>query len=152
FDTMTLIILGCIVLLLLISAFFSGAETAFTAASRARLHALESQGNRRAGRVNDMRRQMERVIGAILLGNNLVNITASALATSALIAIFGETGVIYATIGMTVLVVIFGEIMPKTYAINNADRVALTVAPILRLFVWLFSPVTRVVQDRKSVV
>lgn len=146
FDTMTLIILGCIVLLLLISAFFSGAETAFTAASRARLHALESQGNRRAGRVNDMRRQMERVIGAILLGNNLVNITASALATSALIAIFGETGVIYATIGMTVLVVIFGEIMPKTYAINNADRVALTVAPILRLFVWLFSPVTRVVQ------
>jgi Mg2+/Co2+ transporter CorB len=146
FSLMTLIVVGVIVVLLIFSAFFSGSETALTAASRARLHALEQQGNRRAVLVNALRLHMERVIGAILLGNNVVNITASALATSVLIAIFGETGVVYATIGMTVLVVIFGEIMPKTYAINNPDRVALAVVPLMRIVVALFSPVTRIVQ------
>jgi Mg2+/Co2+ transporter CorB len=146
FSLMTLIVIGIILVLLVFSAFFSGSETALTAASRARLHSLEQQGNRRATMVNAMRRHMERVIGAILLGNNLVNITASALATSVLIAIFGETGVVYATIGMTVLVVIFGEIMPKTVAINNPDRVALAVIPLMRLVVVIFSPFTRIVQ------
>jgi Mg2+/Co2+ transporter CorB len=146
FSLMTLIVIGVIVVLLIFSAFFSGSETALTAASRARLHALEQQGNRRAAAVNALRLHMERVIGAILLGNNVVNITASALATSVLIALFGETGVVYATVGMTVLVLIFGEILPKTYAINNPDRVALAITPVMRILVALFSPITRVVQ------
>ena len=145
-STMTLITIGIILVLLICSAFFSGSETALTAASRARLHSLEQRGNRRAALVNSLRLHMERVIGAILLGNNLVNITASALATSVLIALFGETGVIYATVVMTVLVVIFGEIMPKTMAINNPDRVALAVGPLMRVVVFLFSPFTRIIQ------
>ena len=145
-STMTLITIGIIVLLLVCSAFFSGSETALTAASRARLHSLEQRGNRRAALVNSMRLHMERVIGAILLGNNLVNITASALATSALISLFGENGVIYATVAMTALVVIFGEIMPKTMAINNPDRVALAVGPIMKIVVFVLSPFTRIVQ------
>ena len=142
----TLITVGVILVLLVLSAFFSGSETALTAASRARLHALEQRGSRRAAIVNEMRLHMERVIGAILLGNNVVNITASALATSVMIQLFGENGVIYATLAVTTLVLIFGEILPKTYAINNADRMALGVGPIMRVVVMLFSPVTRVVQ------
>jgi Mg2+/Co2+ transporter CorB len=145
-STMTLITIGIIILLLVCSAFFSGSETALTAASRARLHSLEQRGNRRAALVNSMRLHMERVIGAILLGNNLVNITASALATSALISLFGENGVIYATVAMTALVVIFGEIMPKTMAINNPDRVALAVGPVMKIIVLVLSPFTRIVQ------
>ncbi len=146
FSTMTLITIGVIFFLLILAAFFAASETALTAASRARLHSLEQRGNRRAALVNSMRAHMERVIGALMLGNNLVNITASALATGALISIFGETGVIYATIVMTVLVVIFGEIMPKTVAINNPDRVALAVGPLMRAIVFILSPLTRIVQ------
>lgn len=139
--------IALIILLLALSAFFSGSETALTAASRSRLHALETEeGSARAAMVNRLRAQMERVIGTILIGNNLVNILASALATSVLIGLFGETGVVYATLAMTALVVMFGEVLPKTYAINNADRAALAVAPLMRLLVALFSPVTRVVQ------
>ena len=135
-----------IVLLLVACAFFAGSETALTAASRPRLHALEQRGNRRAGTVNRLRERMEEVIGAILLGNILVNILASALATNLLIGLFGDSGVAYATVGMTVLILLFGEVLPKTYAINNPDRTALAVAPIMHPIVALTSPLTRVVQ------
>jgi Mg2+/Co2+ transporter CorB len=135
-----------IILLLVACAFFAGSETALTAASRPRLHELEQRGDRRAGIVNRLRGQMERVIGAILLGNILVNILASALATNLLIGLFGDSGVAYATAGMTVLILLFGEVLPKTYAINNPDRTALAVAPIMRPIVALTSPLTRVVQ------
>ncbi|MEX2296648.1 MAG: HlyC/CorC family transporter [Dongiaceae bacterium] len=145
-SSATLITLGVIVLLLLLSAFFSGSETALTAASRARLHALEQRGNRRAAQVNVLRSHMERVIGAILLGNNVVNITASALATSVMIQMFGENGVLYATIAVTAMVVIFGEILPKTYAINNPERLSLIIGPPMRIIVLLFTPITRIVQ------
>ena len=128
------------------SAFFAAAETALTAASRPKMHGLEGEGNRRAGMVNRLRLHMEQVIGTLLLGNNLVNIMASALATGVLVEIFGPRGVAYATAGMTVLIVIFGEVMPKTYAINNADRLALAVAPAMRLLVRLVSPLMRVMQ------
>jgi Mg2+/Co2+ transporter CorB len=124
------ITLGAILGLLILSAFFSGAETALTAASRARMHALEEDGNTRASTVNRLLISRERLIGAILLSYNLANIAASALATSMLLAIFGNAGVAYATIVMTVLVVMFAEVLPKTYAIVNADRMALAVAPI----------------------
>ncbi len=137
-----LISLGTIFLLLILSAFFSGSETSLTAASRLRMHNLEQSGNARAKLVNQLLARKERLIGAILLGNNLVNILASALATSILIGIFGEAGVAYATIAMTLLVLIFSEVMPKTYAFQNADRLALAVAPILRLIVVVFGPVT----------
>jgi len=129
------------------SAFFAAAETALTAASRPKMHGLEGEGNRRAGIVNRLRLHMEQVIGTLLLGNNLVNIMASALATGVLIEIFGPRGVAYATAVMTVLIVVFGEVMPKTYAINNADRLALGVAPAMRALVRLVSPIIRVMQN-----
>lgn len=141
-DLTLWIYIAAIVVLLVMSAFFSGAETALTAASRARMHQLEQEGNRRAGVVNRLRAEKERVIGAILLGNNAVNILASALATSVLIRLVGDTGVAYATLAMTLLIVIFSEVLPKTYALNHADRAALGVGPAVGLVVRLFGPLT----------
>ena len=145
-DLSLLISIAAIVILLVLSAFFSGSETALTAASRARLHHLAHKGNRRARIVGHLSEQKDRLIGAILLGNNLVNILASALATSLLIGYFGDAGVAYATVGMTALVLIFAEIMPKTYALRQPDRTALAVAPVISAFVFVFSPVTRFLQ------
>jgi Mg2+/Co2+ transporter CorB len=139
-------IIAVIVLLLAVSAFFSGAETALTAASRPRMHALARKGARRARLVNSLRDRKERLITAILIGNNLVNILASALATGALIVLFGEAGIAYATVAMTVLVVVFGEVLPKTFAINHADRVALAVAPIVRIVMAVLGPAVAVTQ------
>jgi len=131
--------------LLVLSAFFSGSETSLTGSSRHRMHSLEQAGQHRAALVNELMSKKHRLIGAILLGNNLVNILASALATSILIGLFGEAGVVYATIVMTLLVLIFAEVLPKTYAIHNADRMALTVAPILKPVVMVFAPVTQAI-------
>ena len=135
-------ILSIIFLLLLLSAFFSGAETALTAASKPLMHNLERNGNSRAKIVNQLLSSKDRLIGSILLGNNLVNILASALATSFLITIFGEAGIFYATVTMTFMVLIFAEILPKSYAIHNANRIALGLAYIIRLIVFFFTPVT----------
>ena len=135
-----------IVCLLVVSAFFSGSETSLTATSRARMHELERRGNWRAGIVQQLTSMRERLIGTVLLGNNVVNIAASALATSVLLEIFGDAGVLYATIGMTLLVLIFGEVLPKTYAIINADRVALLVAPLVRVLVTVFGPIVMTVE------
>ncbi|HAI33056.1 MAG TPA: hypothetical protein DCM48_26680, partial [Thalassospira sp.] len=103
----------------------SGSETALTAASRPVMHHKEQDGDIRAAIVNRLRRYQERLLGAILLGNNMVNILASALATSVMIELFGENGDVYATAVMTALVLIFSEILPKTYALQHADTMAL---------------------------
>ncbi len=145
-ETELIITIVAIFALLVISAFFSGSETSLTAASRPRMHTLEQDGNQRAGMVNRLWDQKERLIGAILLGNNLVNISASALATSVLIGWFGEAGVAYATLGMTLLVLIFAEVLPKTYALHNADRAALAAAPVLRPIVLVLGPITQTIQ------
>lgn len=138
--------LASIAILLLLSAFFSGSETALTAARRSRIHQLEMAGDRRANLAARLISRRERLIGAILLGNNAVNILASALAASLMIRYVGEAGVAYATVAMTVLVVIFAEVMPKTYAIREADRMALKVAPILRPIVAGLAPITQAIQ------
>ncbi len=140
-----LVILSTIAILLILSAFFSGSETALTAASRPLMHQLEHNGNKRAGIVNRMQAKKERLIGAILLGNNLVNIFASALATSVLIAYYDEAGVAYATIVMTLLILVFAEILPKTYAIKHANRMALVIAPVVNAIVILLTPLTTAV-------
>jgi Mg2+/Co2+ transporter CorB len=133
-------LLAAILILILFSAFFSSSETALTAASRARLHSMERNGNTRAITVQNLIRKKDRLIGTILIGNNLVNILASALATSFFLKAFGEAGIFIATIAMTVIVVIFAEIMPKSWAIANADQVALKVAPYVRFFVIILAP------------
>ncbi|MCG8691442.1 MAG: HlyC/CorC family transporter [Minwuiales bacterium] len=135
-----------IFVLLLLSAVFSGSETALTAASRARMHLLEQEGDRRAAIVNRLSQSKARLIGGILLGNNLVNILASALATSVLISVLGDAGVAVATLIMTLLVLIFAEVLPKTYALHNPDRMALAVAPVIRPVISVFSPITSTIQ------
>lgn len=135
-----------VIILLMLSGFFSGSETALTAASRARMHRLAQEKNRRAGIVLHLTDNPERLIGALLLGNNLVNILASALATSVFLALFGDAGVVYATLVMTALVVIFAEVMPKTLAITNTDRFALAVAPVVSVIMLVFAPMTAAVQ------
>jgi Mg2+/Co2+ transporter CorB len=141
-DETALIMIAAIGGLLLVSSFFSGSETALTAASRPRLHQLEKSGDHRAVLVNRLRARQERVIGGILVGNNLVNIAASAVASSLAIGWFNEAGVAIATVFMTLLVVIFAEILPKTYALRHADHLALQVAPVLRVTVFVLTPVT----------
>ncbi|HEX2449042.1 MAG TPA: HlyC/CorC family transporter [Methyloceanibacter sp.] len=140
------ITLGAILGLLIASAFFSGSETALTAASPAKMHALEDGGSHRARVVNYLLSMRERFIGAILLGNTLANVAASALATSLFLTLFGQEGVFYATVVMTVIVVLFAEVLPKTYAILNADRMALALAPAVRLVVSVLAPVTGAMQ------
>ncbi|HZT24313.1 MAG TPA: HlyC/CorC family transporter [Pseudolabrys sp.] len=130
-----------VVICLLLSAFFAGSETALTASSRASMARLEKQGNKRAAIVNRLLASRERLIGALLLGNNAVNIAASALATGLLLAWFGKAGVLYATVGMTAIVVIFSEVLPKTAAFNAPDRIALLVARPMRVIVKLLGPI-----------
>src|SRR5881394_2414613 len=130
------IVIGC----LLVSAFFSASETALTGASRASMLRLAKQGNRDAAVVHSLMTMRERMIGALLLGNNIANIGASALATGVFTAWFGDVGVLYATAVMTVLVVIFAEVLPKTIAINAPDRIALVVAWPMRLVVRGLAP------------
>jgi len=140
-----LITSGIILVLLVMSGFFSGSETALTAASRARMHSLSKQGDTRAATVIALRVRNERLIGGILLGNNLVNILASALATSLMVRMFGDAGVVYATLAMTFLVLVFAEVLPKTWALSHADNMALRVAPAVRVMVFLLAPVTHTI-------
>src|ERR1051325_2229621 len=138
FDWLSIaIIIAC----LLLSFFFAGSETALMAFSRARMLRLEKKGNRSAGIVNRLLEARERLIGALLLGNNAVNILASSLATSVFLLWFGDVGVIYATIIMTVLVVVFAEVLPKTVAINDPDRLALASAKPINWVGRLLGPV-----------
>ena len=135
-----------ILIFLLLSAFFSGSETALTASSRAGMLRLEKHGNRRATIVNRLLRTRERLIGALLLGNNIANIAASSLATGVLLIWFGEVGVIYATVVMTAMVFVFAEVLPKTVAINSPDRVSLAMAAPVERVVRLFGPVLTAVE------
>ena len=137
----TLLELGlAIVILILFSAFFSSAETALTAASDARMRQMARKGSKNAKIVESLRQDKETLISAILIGNNTVNVLASAVATAAALTIFGDGGLVLATLVMTILLVIFAEVLPKTYAFNHADRFALRIAQPIRLAVWLLTP------------
>src|SRR5689334_22018768 len=137
-----LLLLGC-------SAFFSGSETALTAASRARIYALSSQGDRRAARVEQLQGQMERLIATVLLGHTVVN-NASAAITTVLFAQYfeGAGGALplIAAASITVVIFIFSEVLPKTYAINNAERMSVAVAPLVTFLVKVTYPVTHLTQ------
>ena len=142
FTLAALIILASLVA----SAFFSGAETALTAASRVRMVALEKSGNRRATWVQRLITQRGRLIGAMLLGGQLVTIAASSFTTDFLVHLVGENGVVYATAIMTVLIVVFSEVLPKTVAIAYPDRVSLIIAPLAAFFVAIFWPVVAAIE------
>src|SRR3990172_5871925 len=136
-----LFIIFAILICLLVSFLFSGSETALTASSRAAMLRLEKQGNAEAGIVNRLLAARERLIGALLIGNNIANVAGTTLATGLLLTWFGDVGVIYATVVMTVLVVVFCEVLPKTVAINAPDRVAILVARPITWIVRLLGPV-----------
>ena len=140
------LILAAIIVCLLLSFFFAGSETALTTSSRAAMLRLAENGNREAGIVNKLLATRERMIGALLLGNNAVNIAASTLATGLFLAWWGDIGVVYATVVMTVLVVVFAEVLPKTAAINAPDRVALIVARPIAWVVRLLVPVLAAIE------
>ncbi|MEO0486457.1 MAG: HlyC/CorC family transporter [Pseudomonadota bacterium] len=137
---------GAILFLLVLSGFFSGSETALTAASRGKLQSQASKGSKGAERALEITEDNERLIGSVLLGNNLVNILATSLATALFTRAFGEGGVAIATFVMTLLVLIFAEVLPKTYAITNAETAASTVARPISFVVTVFSPVVRAVR------
>jgi Mg2+/Co2+ transporter CorB len=135
-----------ILLLLAVSAFFSGSETALTAVSRGRMHQMEKDGSRSAACVNRLVEKRERLIGALLLGNTFINILASSLMTAALEDKYGHRTVAITTAVMTVVILIFAEVMPKTLAIARTDDFALLVARPLRLVVSILAPIVASVQ------
>ncbi|HVY03099.1 MAG TPA: CNNM domain-containing protein, partial [Caulobacterales bacterium] len=134
------------ILLAILSGFFSASETAITGVSRARMHQLEKDGSESAKRVNTLLDHRERTIGALLLGNNLLNTLAAAITTSLLAAPLGDFGVAVATVVTTIIVLIFAEVLPKTYAIAFPDKTALFIAPLARTIVWALAPIVAAVQ------
>ncbi len=145
-DAAFWITIGSILALLILSGFFSGSETALTAASRGKLKSKAEKGSKGAERALLITEDSERLIGAVLLGNNLVNILAASLATALFTKILGESGVAWATLVMTALVLIFAEVLPKTYAISNAERAASAVAAPIQILVLVCSPVVNFVR------
>lgn len=137
---------AAIIVLLALSGLFSGSETALTTASRGKLHAAAEKGDKSAAAAMRITEDKERLIGAILLGNNFVNILAASLATTLFTLLFGENGVAVATLVMTAVVLIFSEVMPKTYAITNAERLAMRVARLMAVIVFLLSPIVNSVR------
>ena len=138
--------LFAIFLLIILSAFFNASETSLTAASRARMHALQEDGNMAATLVNVVLSRPEKMIGTVLLGNTLVDVLAAALASKVAVDLYGEVGVAYATATITILIVIFAAVLPKTYALAYADRVALIVAPIMRGLIYILTPFTKAIE------
>ena len=143
---MLLLSFGAIVLLLLLSAFFSSSETALTAVSRGRMHQLEQGGSRAARNVNLLVANREKLIGALLLGNTFVNILASSLATSLLEGQLGPRTVAVTTLVMTLVILVFSEVLPKTLAIARTAPVALAVAAPVRRVVAVLGPIVLAVQ------
>lgn len=139
-DTAFWITALAILILLLFSAFFSGSETALTAASRGKLRAQADKGSKGAESALEITEDNEKLIGSLLLGNNFVNIMATSLATALFTKLFGEGGIAIATLVMTATVLIFAEVMPKTYAITNAEKAASLTAPLVRYVIMVFSP------------
>ena len=140
-STLDLLVVFSVAVCLLVSFLFSGSETALTASSRAAMMRLDKQGNEDAKVVNSLLARREQLLGALLIGNNAANIAGSTLATGLFLAWFGDVGVIYATLVMTVVVVVFCEVLPKTAAFSAPDRIALIVAKPMRSIVRLFGPV-----------
>jgi len=134
-----------VVLCLLLGAYMSAAETAITGASRPRMHRLAQQGSKRAKMVNRLLDRKDEAVSAVLLGNSVMNILSASLTTAVLTQLFGAAGVVYATIIVGILVVVFAEVMPKTWALMRADRVALMLAPSILLTLLILGPIARAV-------
>jgi Mg2+/Co2+ transporter CorB len=140
------ILIPAIFFSIIFSAFFSGAETAITGVSEAKLHKLKSQGDRRAEMISELRADKERLISALLLGNNAFNVISSSLATTIGISLFGTEGVVYAAFIITILILIFAEVLPKAYAFEHPERTSLFIAKALYIITKILFPITRSIQ------
>ncbi len=134
-----------VIVCLALGAYMSAAETAITGASAPRMHRLEQQGNKRAALVNKLLDRKDEAVSAVLLGNSVMNILSASLTTAVLTSLFGAAGVVYATIIVGALVVVFAEVMPKTWALLRSDRVALILAPSILVTLMLLGPLARAV-------
>ena len=148
----SIFLLLLLIILVILSGFLSGSETAITATSKARILYKKKKGSKRAMYVLDLLDKKDNVISTLLLSNNLVNILASSLATAFFYDLFGVEGIFYATLIMTIVIVIFAEVLPKTYAINRPNRTVLLISPIifylnkiLFIFVFLINLIVRLI-------
>ncbi len=146
-DTTGVIQLGCLFVLIFLSAFFSSAETALTCANRVRMRSLAEDGNKKALRVQSILEHYSKMLSTILIGNNLVNIGASSLATTLTIRLWGNAFVGLCTGLLTFLVLIFGEIVPKTWANSHADKIALSYSGIIASLMTVLTPVIWIVDN-----
>ncbi len=144
-DTDSIIHLVIIIILLLLSSFFSSAETAFTTVNRIKIRALIDEGNKRAAMVEHIIDNSGKMLSAILIGNNVVNLSASTLTTSLVIRLWGNYATGIATGIITLIVLIFGEISPKTLATHYSERISLAYAPVISALMFILTPVIYIV-------
>ena len=144
--------IALVVLMMVFSALFSGTETAYSSVNKLRLKNYESQGNKKATKALKLANRFDEVLTAVLIGNNIVNIAASSVSTLIFVSIFGSKGAGISTIVITVLVLVFCEVLPKSYAKKNAEKISLAFAPplwalviILKPFVWLLNKLSSLV-------
>lgn len=129
-----------LLILIALSGYFSSAETALVTVNKIRMRSLAEEGNKRAVTVMKITEDSGKMLSAILIGNNIVNISASSLATTLTANVFGNQYIAYATGALTFIVLIFGEVTPKTFATINADKLALFYAPAISVFMWILTP------------
>lgn len=151
-DSADVIQLVALVILIGLSAFFSSAETAYTTVSKIRIRALCDEGDKRALKVNKIIEDSGKMLSAILIGNNIVNISASSLATTLAIKIWGSYATGIVTGALTLIILIFGEITPKTLATLNAEKIALGYSSIIYGLMWVLTPVIAVVNKLSLIV
>ena len=148
-DSSSLIMMFVLALLILMSAYFSATETAFSTFNKIRMKNMAAEGNKKAALVLNISKDYDKMLSTILIGNNIVNITSASLATVLFTRHFGDLGVTISTVVMTILVLIFGEISPKSMAKESPEKFSIFSAPILNFFIYLLTPLTFVFSQWK---
>lgn len=141
-----------LIILVFLSAFFSSAETALVTVNKIRIRSMVEEGNKRAVIVSKITDDSGKMLSAILIGNNIVNLTASSLATTLTADVFGSKYIAYATGLLTLLILIFGEVTPKTMATVNAEKIALNYAPFISFLMWILTPVIWIINNLSMIV
>ena len=139
-DDNSLILIVIIAILIVMSAYFSATETAFSSLNKIKLKSLAESGNKRAENTLKLVKKFDNILSTILIGNNIVNIASASIATIIFTRYFGETGITLSTIIMTIVVLIFGEISPKSLSKESPEKFAIFSTPILRVLLVIFTP------------
>ena len=139
-DSWLTIEISIISILIVLSAFFSGSETALLSVNKIRIRHLADTGNKNASILIKLFENPEQLLTAILIGNNIVNITASVLAADAALSIYGDNGLAIATALMTLFILVFGEVFPKTVASRHSESISLHVASLIRMVIFILNP------------